>query len=160
MKTFFKSRQYQGLLSLTIGTLITGFLWVWLSPYVECYVNEGLCVYYVERNSNFFVADFLYAFLMFLLGVLIGLMYKKSWWQSGIWFQLGVAAYTILLSLLVALSGQFIRPLTLINDLRADAGLELRTLGAIFILPAVIQVIITITGLTRGDESKQGVSDE
>ncbi|MFZ9693707.1 MAG: hypothetical protein ACO3BI_04005 [Candidatus Nanopelagicales bacterium] len=155
-----KSKHYLGLVSLTLGTLFVGGLWIWLSPYVECYVNERTCVYYVERNSDFFVADFLFAFLMFLLGTVLGFLYKKSWWQAGIWFQLGVAAYSILLSIFVALVGQFVRPLTMLNDLQADAGLELRTLGAIFVLPAVIQVIITITGLTRGHESEQGESDE
>lgn len=155
-----KSKHYQGFLSLTLGALLVGGLWIWLSPYVECYVNEGTCVYYVERNSDFFVADFLYAFLMFLLGTVLGLLYKKSWWQAGILFQLGVATYSVLLSIFVALVGQFVRPLTMLNDLRADAGLELRTLGAIFVLPAVIQVIVTITGLTRGHESEQAASDE
>lgn len=160
MKTMLMSKQIQSMAVLTFGAFLVAVLWIWLAPYVECYVNEGTCVYYVERNSNFFVADFLFAFLMFILAVVVALSFKRSLWQAGIYVQLGVSAYAILLSILVALLGQFIRPLTMLDDLRADAGLELRTLGAIFILPAVLQLIVTITGMAGGTYSKADESVE
>jgi hypothetical protein len=114
----------------------------------------------VERNSDFFAADFLYALLMFGLGVLCALLFQRTWWQAGLLFQLGLAAYSVLLSIFVALAGQLVRPLTMINELRADAGIELRTLGAIFILPAIIQVIITVSGTAYGSDPKQDKSVE
>lgn len=159
MKTRKLSKGIQGVIALTLGAAIATYIWIWRAPYVECFVNEGGCVYYVQRNSDFFVADFLYALLMFALGVIVGVLYQRAWWQSGILFQVGLAAFGTLLSILVALSGQLVRPLSMINDLKADAGLELRTLGAIFILPSVVQVIITITGTAYGNDAKQDESE-
>lgn len=150
----------QGLIALTFGAVLAGFVWIWRAPYAECFVNEGSCVYYVERNSNFFAADFLYAVVMFLLGVIIALTYQHSWWQAGILFQIGLALYGVILSILVALAGQLFRPLVMINELKADAGLELRTLGAIFILPAIVQVIITVAGTAYRSNPKQDESAE
>lgn len=154
------SKRMQGIVVLTVGSFVALMLWIWQAPYVECFVNEESCVYYVERNSDFFAADFLYALLMFGLGVLCALLFQRTWWQAGLLFQLGLAAYAVLLSIFVALAGQLVRPLTMINELRADAGIELRTLGAIFILPAIIQVIITVSGTAYGSNPKQDKSVE
>lgn len=148
----------KGVVVLTLGAMLAAFVWIWRAPYVECFVNEGTCVYYVERNSDFFVSDFLFALLMFLVGVAVALFYQRAWWHAGILFQIGLAAYGTLLSILVALAGQLIRPLSMINELKADAGLELRTIGAIFILPAIVQVIVTVTGTAYGNEVKQDES--
>ena len=145
----------QGAIVLALLAVVAMFIWVWRAPYTECFVNEGMCVYYVERNSDFFVADFLFAFLMFIVGVIAAVLYQRVWWRAGILFQIGLAAFGTLLSILVALGGQLIRPLSMINELKADAGLELRTIGAIFILPAIVQVIITVTGTAYGTEEIQ-----
>lgn len=153
------SKRFQGAIALTLGAVIAAGIWIWRAPYVECFVNEGSCVYYVERNSDFFVSDFLFALLMFILGVVVSVLYQRAWWQAGILFQLGLAAFGTLLSIIVALAGQLIRPLSMINELKADAGLELRTIGAIFILPAIVQVIVTVTGTAYGNEAKQDESE-
>lgn len=152
-------KHFQGVVVLIVCALVAAVIWVWRAPYTECFVNEGVCVYYVERNSDFFVADFLFASLMFLVGVIAAILYQRAWWQAGIMFQIGLAAFSTLLSILVALTGQLIRPLSMINELKADAGLELRTIGAIFILPAVVQVVITVTGTAYGNEVKQDEPD-
>lgn len=153
------SRSTQGVIVLTFGAILTAITWIWRAPNVQCFVNEGTCVYYVERNSNFFIADFLFAFLMFALGALVAILYQRAWWQAGFGFQLGLALYCVVLSIAVALAGQFIRPLEMITDLKADAGLELRTLGAIFVLPAIIQVVVTVAGLSRGSQQEYDESD-
>lgn len=152
-------KHFQGVVVLIACALVAAVIWVWRAPYTECFVNEGVCVYYVERNSDFFVADFLFALSMFLAGVIAAVLYQRAWWQAGIMFQIGLAAFGTLLSILVALAGQLIRPLSMMNELKADAGLELRTIGAIFILPAVVQVIITVTGTAYGNEVKQDEPD-
>ena len=155
MKIQTLEKRIQGVIALTLLIVFVALLWIWKAPYVECYVNEGTCVYYVERNSDFFVADFFYATLMFAAAVLVSILYRRHWWEAGIGFQIGLATYGLMLSILVALIGQFIRPLTMINELKADAGLELRSLGALFILPSVVQVILTVTGTLQTRESRQ-----
>ena len=159
MKLSTLSKSTQGVLVLTFGAILVAIVWIWRAPYAECFVNEGTCVYYVERNSNFFIADFLFAFLMFVLGAVVAVVYQRSWWQSGFVFQLALAIYSTVLSIGVALAGQFIRPLAMISELKADAGLELRTLGAIFVLPAIIQVVVTVSGLSHGQQQEHDESD-